>query len=289
MTLIDGGAEGNGCALGVAAAPATIGGCTALARARLPAFEADLLAGEALGVSRATLLAFPERTVEDAARVRLERWLERRVAGEPVAYILGEREFWSLPLRVDARALVPRPETEGVVEAALERAGTAARMLDLGTGCGAIALALAAERPAATVLGVDNDPACLALARENAARLGSTARFRLSDWYAAITGECDVIVSNPPYIAANDPHLTQGDLRFEPQNALVGGPDGLAALRRVVGGAPARLAHRGWLIVEHGCDQGEPTRRLFRDASFGAVETLKDLAGLPRVTLGCKP
>lgn len=272
-----------------AAALGTIGGCFDAARAALPRFEAELLTARALDVPRGTLHAFPERPIVAAQGACLAALVERRRSGEPVAYILGEREFWSLPLRVDARALVPRPETEGVVEAALERAGTAARMLDLGAGCGAIALALVAERPAATVLGVENDPACLALARENAARLGSAARFRLSDWYAAITGEFDVIVSNPPYIAANDPHLTQGDLRFEPRTALVGGPDGLAALRRVVGGAPARLAHRGWLIVEHGCDQGEPTRRLFRDAGFGAVETLKDLAGLPRVTLGRKP
>ena len=272
-----------------ATALGTIGGCFDAARTALPRFEAELLTARALEVPRSTLHAFPERPIVAAQGACLAALVARRRGGEPVAYILGEREFWSLPLRVDARALVPRPETEGVVEAALERAGTAARMLDLGTGCGAIALALAVERPAATVLGADNDPGCLTLARENAARLGSTARFRLSDWYAAITGEFDVIVSNPPYIAANDPHLTQGDLRFEPRTALVGGPDGLAALRRVVGGAPARLAHRGWLIVEHGCDQGEPTRRLFRDAGFGAVETLKDLAGLPRVTLGRKP
>ena len=272
-----------------AAAPRTIGGCFDAARAALPRFEAELLTARALDVARGTLHGFPERPISATQSACLTALVARRQGGEPVAYILGEREFWSLPLQVDSRVLIPRPETEGVVEVALERAGATPRVLDLGTGCGAIALALAAERPAAAVVGVDNDPACVALARENAASLGSTARFQLSDWYTAITGEFDLIVSNPPYVAANDPHLTRGDLRFEPRTALVGGPDGLVALERVVSGTPAHLANSGWLVVEHGCDQGEPTRRLFRAAGLAAVETLPDLAGLPRVTLGRKP
>ena len=264
----------------------TVGACLDAARAALPRLEAELLAARALDVTASALYAFPERPVSANGCACLRAHMARRQRGEPVAYILGEWEFWSLPLKVDARALIPRPETEGLVEAALERTGPAPRVLDLGTGCGAIALAIAAERPAAAVLGVDNDPACLALAQENAQRLASTASFQHSHWYADIAGEFDVIVSNPPYVAAGDPHLTQGDLRFEPKGALVGGVDGLAALRSVIGGAAAHLASGGWLIVEHGCDQGGHTRRLFDAAGFAAVATLQDAAGLPRVTLG---
>ncbi len=265
---------------------ASVGACLDAARAALPRLEAELLAARALDVTASALYAFPERPASAARSACLRALVTRRRRGEPVAYILGQWEFWSLPIKVDARALIPRPETEGLVAAALERTGPAPRVLDLGTGCGAIALAIAAERPAAAVLGVDNDPACLALARENAQRLGSTAAFQHSHWYAGIASEFDVIVSNPPYVAAGDPHLTRGDLRFEPKSALVGGADGLAALRSVVGGAAPHLASDGWLIVEHGCDQGGHTRRLFSDAGFAKVTTLQDAAGLPRVTLG---
>lgn len=268
------------------AAVATLGACLAAARAALPRLEADLLAARALRVPRSTLHAFPERPAPAAGGACLAALVARRRRGEPVAHILGEREFWSLALKVDARALIPRPETEGVVEAALERTGATPAVLDLGTGCGAIALAIAAERPAAKVLGVEWHTPALDLAVENAERLGSGAAFRRSDWYAAVTGEFDLIVANPPYIAAHDPHLAQGDLRFEPKHALVGGVDGLAALKSVIGGAPGRLASGGWLIVEHGHTQGGAVRRLFAAAGFVAVETRQDLAGRPRVTLG---
>lgn len=268
------------------AAPLTWGDCLESARAELPRLEADVLAALAFDAARSALYAFPEQPAAPARAARLRTFVRRRQAGEPVAYILGAREFWSLPLRVDARALIPRPETEGLVAAALERLQNGQSALDLGAGCGAAALALAAERPQATILGVDASAACIALAQENARHLGLGARFRKSNWYGAVGGRFDVILSNPPYLAADDPHLRCGDLRFEPRCALVAGADALAALRRVVLGAPAHLAVNGWLLVEHGCEQGGQVRRLFAAAGLRDIDTSMDLAGRPRVTMG---
>lgn len=270
----------------MSAAANSWGACLATAQARLPRLEADVLTARALGTTRSALYAFPERPASPAGCARTRSFVARRHGGEPVAYILGEREFWSLPLRLDARALVPRPETECLVAAALTRLADGGRALDLGTGCGAIALALACERPRATVVGVDASAPCVALAAENAERLGLRATLRVSDWYGNVNGRFNVIVCNPPYLAADDPHLRRGDLRFEPRAALVAGKDALAALRVVVGGAPPHLAPGGWLLVEHGCGQGQAVRHLFANAGLREVTTLADLAGLPRVTLG---
>ena len=272
-----------------AAAANSWGACLAAARVGLPRLEADVLTARALETTRSALYAFPERRASPDRFDLAQSFASRRRCGEPVAYIVGEREFWSLPLRVDARALIPRPETECLVAAALARLADGERALDLGTGCGAVALALASERPRATVVGVDASAPCVALAKENAERLRLQLALCVSDWYANVNGKFNVIVCNPPYLAASDPHLRQGDLRFEPRAALVAGTDALAALRAVIGGAPAHLAAGGWLLVEHGCEHGEAVRRLFANAGLRQVTTLADLAGLPRVTLGRSP
>ena len=286
MTLINGRApEENGCAPSVAAAPATIGDCAALARVRLPAFEADLLAGEALGVSRVTLHAFPERVVEEAARARLGRWLERRAAGEPLAYILRRRGFWGLDLEVTPDVLIPRPDTETLVAAALPLIGPNDRVLDVGTGTGAVALAIAKERPGAAVTATDIDPRCVALCRRNACRLGIDVRTVLADCLDGIDWRFHAIVSNPPYVAAADPHLRRGDLRFEPRLALVGGDDGLAFFRRLIPDARAHLLAGGWLALEHGCGQGPAVRLLLGEYGFAEASTHLDIENRPRATV----
>lgn len=270
----------------------TLGASVDAARGELARLDADVLTAHAVGCSRGTLYAFPERPVSAEQARRLADFVRRRQRGEPLAYIVGRREFWSLTLRVDPRVLIPRPETECLVDAALARIGDAAtRVLDLGTGSGAIALAVAASRPHARVVGVDRDAGCIDAARENAARLGLTATFRESDWFSAFGRDerFDVVVANPPYVADGDPHLERDGLRFEPRDALVAGADGLAALRRIVGAAPNHLVRGGWLCVEHGHDQGAPVRELFRARGFEAVETTPDLAGIPRVTCGHAP
>ncbi len=264
----------------------TLGACFASARAALPRAEAELLTAHALQQQSSALYAFPERRVSVALARRHASCLERRRNGEPVAYIIGERGFWNLRLAVDRCALIPRPETECLVEAALARTSPHPRVLDLGTGSGAVALAVAANCPTANVEGVDCDPDCVALARRNADSLGIRATFYESDWFSAVEGPYDAILANPPYVAEGDPHLHRGDLRFEPRRALTGGPDGLSHLRRIVRQAPNHIAQGGTLLVEHGYDQADQVRAMFRDAKFLEVETLRDLASLPRVTLG---
>ena len=264
----------------------TLGRCFASARAALPRVEAEMLTAHALGQRSSALYAFPERAVSAALARRHANCIERRRRGEPVAYIIGERGFWNLTVAVNRRALIPRPETECLVEAALARISPHARVLDLGTGSGAVALAVAAGCPTANVHGIDCDPDCVDLARRNAERLGINAAFFESDWFSAVHGAYDAILANPPYIAEDDPHLRRGDLRFEPREALVGGPDGLSHLRRILRQAPDHLAPGGTLLVEHGYDQAEPVTALFRDAGFEGIDTLSDLASLPRVTLG---
>jgi release factor glutamine methyltransferase len=250
--------------------------------------DAELLLAHALGVSRASLYARPEEEPDAGVRETFLRLVDERSRGVPVAYLIGHREFWSLDLAVTPAVLVPRPDTERLVELALARIprGGEADVADLGTGSGAIALALASERPHARIVATDLSEAALDVARANARRLALTnVAFASGDWHAALQGRFDLIVSNPPYIAADDPHL-DGDLRHEPASALVAGADGLDALRRIVGGAAARLRPGGWLLVEHGFDQGEPVRRLFREAGHHEVETARDAGGRERVTLG---
>ena len=255
--------------------------------------EAELLLADVLATGRARLYAHPEMPVAAAAARRFRALLARRALGWPVAYLTGLREFWSLPLRVSTHTLIPRPETEEVVRAALKLipAGTAARVADLGTGCGAIAVALAGERPAAQVLATDICPRALRVAAANGRRARRrNLRLRRGDWYAPLRGmRFDLIVSNPPYIAPGDPHLKRGDLRFEPRRALVGRRDGLQELRALVAGAPAHLAPGGALILEHGRGQGEQARGLFRRRGYRRIRTHRDLAGRERVTQGTAP
>jgi release factor glutamine methyltransferase len=250
--------------------------------------EAQVLLGHALGQSRAYLIGHAADTPAPAQVGQFQALLERRQAGEPVAYILGEREFFSLTFQVTPAVLIPRPETELLVELALARLpeSSPCRVLDLGTGSGAVAIAIARHRPLAHVAAVDQSAAALEVARRNAARLGAgNVRFLQGDWYDPLGEErFDLIVSNPPYIAAVDPHLAQGDLRFEPAAALASGADGLDAIRAIV--ARARLNPGGWLLFEHGYDQAAACRELLARAGFQEVGSEADLAGIPRVTFG---
>ena len=218
--------------------------------------------------------------------------LQRRLSGEPVAYVLGEREFYGLNFIVTPQVLIPRPDTETLVEAALAHIPQQpCRVLELGTGSGAIAIVIAKHRPLASVTAIDNSQSALDVAGGNARKLGAdNVRLKLSHWFSALAGETfDVIISNPPYIAADDPHLAQGDLRFEPASALVGGRDGLDDIRLIVSTAPEHLAAGGWLLLEHGYDQAEAVAKLLRAAGFGEVASVADLAGVLRVTQGRLP
>lgn len=257
-----------------------------------PRHEAEILLGAALGRTRAFLLAHPEQRILDCeATDRYESHVTRRAQGEPVAYILGEKEFWSLPLAVGPGVLIPRPETELLVERALAHlaADRSCDVLDLATGSGAVALAIATERPLARVVATDDSSAALDAARLNAARLSLESRieFVVGSWYEPLSQRrFDVIVGNPPYIAAGDPRVEPAVRRFEPPAALFAGPTGLEALRVVIEGAPRYLVHGGWLAVEHGDEQGEAVRELFVATGFQDVRTHRDLAGRDRCTEG---
>ncbi len=252
--------------------------------------EARILAGYALSRSAAQLIAASDAALSEADEARIRALVERRRRGEPVAYITGRQEFYGLQFKVTPAVLIPRPETELLVEQALARIppGEAVGVLDLGTGSGAVAIAIARERPQAQVVATELGMAALAVARENAARLGAAnVRFVHGDWYEGVEGErFELIVSNPPYLAAGDPHLREGDLRFEPPEALVGGTDGLDGIRRLVAGCRDHLLPGGWLLLEHGFDQGAACRRLFRQAGLTGIFTVRDLAGLERVSGG---
>lgn len=257
--------------------------------------EARALLAHALGVEHAWLLAHDREPAEPAPRRAIEVLLARRERGEPVAYILGEREFFGHVFRVTADVLIPRPDTELLVQAALDRlpADAAARVLDLGTGSGAVAIAIGLARPRAAVVAVDISAEALRVARGNAARLGAAnVRGVAGDWFAAdlLVKNFDIVVANPPYLADDDPHLALGDLRFEPPGALRAGIDGLAALRAIIAGATAHLLPGGWLLLEHGAEQGAATRALLARRDFVEIATWPDLAGLERVTAGrCPP
>jgi release factor glutamine methyltransferase len=255
----------------------------ALGLGRLEPREARLLLAEATGMSEASVIAFPEREVPAQAQKRFGDFVSRRADGEPIAYILGRREFYGLELKVTPAVLVPRPETELLVDLALRR--TFSSIADLGTGSGAIALAVKKHRWDARVVAVEASAAALEVAEGNAARLGLKVEFRQGSWFEPLAGECfDLIVSNPPYVAAADPHLP--DLRFEPQGALVAGIDGLDAIREIVAQANDFLVPGGWLLLEHGMGQDRSVRALLSAAGLEDVASWPDLAGIPRVTGG---
>ncbi|BBH44319.1 peptide chain release factor N(5)-glutamine methyltransferase [Pseudomonas sp. KU43P] len=251
--------------------------------------DAELLLAAAIGKTRSYLHTWPERIVSSEDAETFASYLARRRGGEPVAYILGQQGFWKLDLEVAPHTLIPRPDTELLVETALElQPATPARVLDLGTGTGAIALALASERPAWQVTAVDRVEEAVALAERNRHRLGlGNAQVLASHWFGSLAGQrYDMILSNPPYIAAADPHLVAGDVRFEPSSALVAGVDGLDDLRLIVSQAPQYLLPGGWLLLEHGYDQAPAVRELLAGQGFIEVASRMDLGGHERISLG---
>ncbi len=255
-----------------------------------PRLDVEVLLCHVLNRPRSYLYAWPERTVDNTQRGRFQALLHRRQQGEPVAHLTGIKEFWSLPLQVNASTLIPRPETELLVQLTLDLAlSETASVLDLGTGCGAIALALAHERPLWRVIGVDKVEDAVKLAEQNRRHLGlNNAAFFDSNWFASISAQLfDVVVSNPPYIAATDTHLREGDVRFEPASALVADDNGCAAIRHIIDTAPNWLVTSGWLLIEHGFDQGQTVRELLRASGYHHIVTATDLAGVERVTRGC--
>lgn len=255
--------------------------------------EAEQLLLHVLGVERAWLFAHATDVVDQDARQRFELLVARRAEGHPLAYLVGRRGFWTLDLQVNSATLIPRPETELLVEQALARLPNddMVRVADMGTGSGAVALSIASERPLATVMATDVLGPALAVAVKNAQAHGlENVWFRRGHWFVALGADrFDMIVSNPPYIAAGDPHLAQGDLRFEPPPALASGADGLDAIREIVAGAPEHLVPGGWLLLEHGWDQGEAIRALLEQAGFVDAQTVQDLEQRDRVTLGRLP
>jgi len=262
------------------------------ARQKIDRLDARLLLQYATGCTHADLLARPETPVIPPAYAQFAEWVDRRAAGEPLAYLVGEAEFRGRVFQVSPAVLIPRPETEVLIELALARLhGLAApKVLDLGTGSGIVAISLALECPTAQVLAVDLSDDAIFVARNNAGRLGAKVDFRQSDWFGALAGQTfDLIVSNPPYVAEGDPHLELNGLPFEPRLALtdqVENGDGLACIRQIVAAAPAHLKPGGWLLFEHGYDQGEASRNLLTRTGFKAAATQPDLAGIDRVSFG---
>ena len=263
--------------------------------------DALVLLQHATGKSRTQILAFDDTEIDEKVRLKLTALLDRRLKGEPIAYILGEKEFWSLPLNVSKGTLIPRPDTEILVEKALqialeklEKNPPHFRILDLGTGTGAIALALASElssicqkqQTSLEIIGVDLMPDVVALAQSNAERNNLNVQFLQSSWFENITGQFDLIVSNPPYIDERDEHLRQGDVRFEPLSALVANDAGYADLRHIIELAPSYLNSNGALLLEHGWQQGEKVRSIFQENHWEMVETVRDYGDNERVTLG---
>lgn len=261
-----------------------------LSIAGIPPLEARVLLRTVLGVSDAHLAAHPGQALNDIEHERFLAWVKRRRGGEPIAYITGEREFYSLAFKVTPAVLIPRPETELLVELALERipAGSPCRVLDLATGSGCVSIAIARQRPRARVVATDIDRMALELARENARRHAAVnVEFVESDWFGALgAARFDVIVANPPYIAEGDPHLAGGDLRFEPRRALVAGPDGLECIGPIVARAHAHLVGDGWLLFEHGHDQAARCRALLERIGFQQAASWRDLAGIERISGG---
>lgn len=270
--------------------PVTVAELLAHACRTIDGADAEILLAHAYEKNRSWLLAHDTDPVAGDVHASFQAMLQRRIAGEPVAYLTGHQGFWTLDLEVSPATLIPRPETELLVELALARIppDVGARIADLGTGSGAVALAIARERRQARVVATDASTAALDVAQRNATSNSiANIEFRSGDWFAPLQGErFDIIASNPPYIAEGDPHLAQGDLRFEPSMALSCGPDGLEAIRKIVGQARAHLTAGGWLMLEHGWDQGDAVRILLADAAFTDIETVRDLADRDRVSLG---
>lgn len=268
----------------------TIGGALATARRAIGAVEARILLAHMLGKDQAHIASYPDAPLSAEQAAAFEAVVDRRARGEPVAYLTGRREFYGLDFCVSPSVLIPRPETELLVELALERIPLeeARRVLDLGTGSGCIAISIAHQRPHARIFAVERSCGALAVARKNASRLGvDNVSFAEGDWFESVAErQFDLIVSNPPYVAEGDPHLAQGDLRFEPQSALIAGADGLAAIRDLIARAGRHLAQGGVLLVEHGYDQGPACRALLQAAGFREIGTWRDLAGHERVSGG---
>ena len=250
--------------------------------------DAEILMGMVLRRPRSYLHAHPENRLEPLQAAEFEMLVRRRFSGEPIAYITGVREFWSMPLRVNRHVLIPRPETELLVEKALARTpeDEGIRVLDLGTGSGAVALAIARERPLAEVIGVDNSPEALRIARLNAEvlRIGNV-QFLESNWFDAVRGQkFNTVVSNPPYVINRDEYLMAGDLRFEPQDALAGGDDGLECIRAIIDRAHNYIVRQGWMLLEHGADQQKAVQRLLEAQRYYDIHCYQDLAGHDRIT-----
>ena len=263
-----------------------------LRHSQLPRLEARMLLQHAGGYSRVQLVTQGADPLPEAVAAQLDILQARRLKGEPMAYLLGEREFYGRRFAVNPHVLIPRPETEHLVEAVLKRLPPQGRVWDLGTGSGAIAVTVALERVDADVCASDISVGALDTARQNAAELGAKVEFAQGSWFDTdrpSEGRYDVIVSNPPYIEDGDEHLSQGDLRFEPQNALTDFSDGLSHIRHITQEAPKYLKANGWLLFEHGYDQGEAVRNIMLENGFAEVATEQDLAGLDRVTLGRLP
>lgn len=279
----------------------TIGEALSFAQRAIERFDAQYMLARLMHRSRASLIANLDATLDAEVATTFRQWVDQRAAGKPVAQIVGVREFYGREFAVDEHVLIPRPETEVLVEQALARlskhfwpevpADRRLSVLDMGTGSGAIASTLALENPTFDVFALDRSTDALRVARANAERLGARVSFLQSDWYVGVGEQrFHAIVANPPYVARDDAHLEQGDLRFEPRIALTDeSDDGLGAIRRIIDGAHGHLHPHGWLLLEHGYDQAERVRSLLNAAGFSAVESVKDLAGIERVTLGRRP
>ena len=271
--------------------PATVS--AALQSSGLAPTDAKILLAHVLDRNRAWLAAHRDARLEPAQARAFDALVRRRNEGEPIAYLVGHREFFGLDLEITPDVLIPRPETELLVELACRwlAPDREARVLDLGCGSGAVALAIAHERPRALVIGADESPRAIAVARGNAHRLAiANATFVESDWFESLSRErFSLIVANPPYVARDDPHLREGDLRFEPEDALVSGADGLDAARAIAAAAPKFLAPGAQLALEHGHDQASAVRALLNEAGLGAVASTRDLAGIERVSYGRMP
>ena len=258
--------------------------------ASMDRIDATVIMAHVLGVNRAWIAANPMRILTESEDAKIEMLAVQRAMGRPVAYLLERREFYGRDFAVGPDVLIPRPETETLVEAALARLAPHDTCLDLGTGCGAVAITLACQRPEGRVVATDSSAAALAVARRNASAHGCEGRVELllGSWYEPVGARrFDLIVSNPPYVAAGDPHLARGDLRFEPQRALTDGSrDGLDSIRAIVAGAGEHLKPGGWLLFEHGYDQADAVRELLVSAGFGTLASISDLAGIPRVAGG---